>query len=74
MGGCGPPVQGMFVGPGNKMGEPISIESAEDHIFGLVLLNDWSGTCAAASLTAAPPRCAPPRPVMRKACTWPCTL
>lgn len=25
-----------------KIGEPISIEDAEDHIFGLVLLNDWS--------------------------------
>lgn len=36
-------VQGMFVGPGNKLGEPIDIASAEDHIFGLVLLNDWSG-------------------------------
>ncbi|NBO91859.1 MAG: fumarylacetoacetase [Planctomycetia bacterium] len=30
------------IGPGNKMGEPIRIEDAEDHIFGLVLLNDWS--------------------------------
>jgi fumarylacetoacetase len=32
-----------FVGPGNKMGEPISIEKAEEHIFGMVLMNDWSG-------------------------------
>ena len=24
------------------LGQPISIEQAEDHIFGLVLLNDWS--------------------------------
>ena len=32
-----------FVGPGNKLGEPISIEKAEDHIFGMVLMNDWSG-------------------------------
>jgi len=31
-----------FVGPGNKMGEPISIMNAEDHIFGLVVMNDWS--------------------------------
>jgi hypothetical protein len=36
-------VQGTFVGPGNKMGEPIDIADAEEHIFGLVLLNDWSG-------------------------------
>ncbi|XP_078329776.1 fumarylacetoacetase-like [Crassostrea virginica] len=31
-----------FVGPGNKLGEPISIEKAEEHIFGMVLMNDWS--------------------------------
>ena len=34
---------GFFVGPSNKMGEPIPIEKTEDHIFGLVLMNDWSG-------------------------------
>jgi fumarylacetoacetase len=33
---------GFFIGPGNRMGEPIAIESAADHIFGLVLVNDWS--------------------------------
>merc|ERR1712032_478140 len=33
---------GVFVGPGNAMGEPISLTNAEDHIFGMVLLNDWS--------------------------------
>ncbi len=26
----------------NKLGEPISIDEAEDYIFGMVLLNDWS--------------------------------
>jgi len=31
-----------FVGPGNNQGEPIPIENAEDHIFGVVLMNDWS--------------------------------
>ena len=31
-----------FVGPGNKLGEPIPIEEANDHIFGMVLMNDWS--------------------------------
>jgi fumarylacetoacetase len=31
-----------FVGPGNEMGEPIPIAEARDHIFGMVLLNDWS--------------------------------
>mgnify|MGYP000898508221 CR=1 FL=1 len=33
---------GMFVGPGNKLGEPINIAQAEEHIFGLCLVNDWS--------------------------------
>ena len=31
-----------ITGKKTKIGEPISIEDAEDHIFGLVLLNDWS--------------------------------
>jgi fumarylacetoacetase len=33
---------GIFVGPGNALGQPIPIDQAEDHIFGLCLLNDWS--------------------------------
>ncbi len=33
---------GFFVGPGNSLGQPIPIERAEEQIFGLVLLNDWS--------------------------------
>jgi len=33
---------GFFVGPGNALGEPVSIDRAEDHIFGFVLVNDWS--------------------------------
>jgi fumarylacetoacetase len=31
-----------FVGPGNSLGEPIEIDRATEHIFGLVLMNDWS--------------------------------
>jgi len=31
-----------FVGPGNRLGEPIPIQSAEGHVFGMCLLNDWS--------------------------------
>lgn len=31
-----------FGGPENKLGTPIKISEAEDHIFGLVLFNDWS--------------------------------
>jgi fumarylacetoacetase len=34
--------QAFFVGPGTKLGERISIANAEDHIFGFVLMNDWS--------------------------------
>lgn len=34
---------GAFIGgPANEMGTPISMEEAEDRIFGVVLLNDWS--------------------------------
>jgi fumarylacetoacetase len=50
----GPPVYGLtrqldyelelgaFIGPGNAMGEPIPIAQAEEHLFGVCLLNDWS--------------------------------
>jgi fumarylacetoacetase len=31
-----------LIGPGNLLGEPVSIDRATDHIFGLVLMNDWS--------------------------------
>ncbi|PAP76737.1 fumarylacetoacetase [Rubrivirga marina] len=33
---------GFFVGPGNALGEPIPVEEASRHIFGFVLVNDWS--------------------------------
>jgi fumarylacetoacetase len=33
---------GAFIGPGNNLGEPIPTGEAEQHIFGLCLLNDWS--------------------------------
>jgi fumarylacetoacetase len=33
---------GFFVGKGNELGETIPIENAEEHIFGLCLVNDWS--------------------------------
>lgn len=33
---------GFFVGRGNSLGESIPIEAAEEHIFGLCLVNDWS--------------------------------
>jgi fumarylacetoacetase len=33
---------GFVVGPGNRLGKSIPIGKALDHIFGVVLLNDWS--------------------------------
>ena len=33
---------GLFIGEGNPQGTPIPIAAAEQHIFGLCLLNDWS--------------------------------
>ena len=33
---------GAFIAGGNALGEVIGIEAAEDHLFGLCLLNDWS--------------------------------
>lgn len=33
---------GFFTGPGNALGHPIPVEEATDHIFGFVLVNDWS--------------------------------
>ena len=33
---------GVVVGKSNEMGKPVKVKDAEDYIFGLVLLNDWS--------------------------------
>lgn len=33
---------GFVIGKSNKMGTAVSIEDAEDHIFGMVIFNDWS--------------------------------
>ncbi|QHW34827.1 fumarylacetoacetase [Paenibacillus rhizovicinus] len=33
---------GWLIGAGNEQGRPIPIAEAEDHLFGLVLVNDWS--------------------------------
>jgi len=33
---------GAFIGPGNPLGAPIPIEDAEDQLFGVCLVNDWS--------------------------------
>jgi fumarylacetoacetase len=33
---------GLFVGPGNSLGDPIPIDRTDDHMFGVCLVNDWS--------------------------------
>ncbi|MCU0373537.1 MAG: fumarylacetoacetase [Ignavibacteria bacterium] len=33
---------GFFIGRGNELGESINVDKAEEHIFGLALVNDWS--------------------------------
>ncbi|HSP15160.1 MAG TPA: fumarylacetoacetase [Thermoanaerobaculia bacterium] len=33
---------GVIIGRGNDLGEPIPIHDAEQHVFGLCLVNDWS--------------------------------
>lgn len=33
---------GFLVGPGNELGQPIGVEQAGSHIFGVLLVNDWS--------------------------------
>lgn len=33
---------GAFIGAGNALGQPIPIDEVQEHLFGLVLLNDWS--------------------------------
>jgi fumarylacetoacetase len=33
---------GVVIGPGNALGRPVPIRRALEHVFGVVLLNDWS--------------------------------
>jgi fumarylacetoacetase len=33
---------GIFIGPGNEHGSSIAMDGAENHVFGMCLLNDWS--------------------------------
>lgn len=33
---------GIFIGSGNELGDPIAIDQADKHVFGLCLFNDWS--------------------------------
>jgi fumarylacetoacetase len=36
---------GCIIGKPVRMGDVPTAADADDHIFGIVLLNDWSGTC-----------------------------
>jgi fumarylacetoacetase len=33
---------GIYIGTGNALGNRVGLEAAEDHVFGVCLLNDWS--------------------------------
>ena len=33
---------GFVIGPGNKLGKPVPVARALEHVFGVVLFNDWS--------------------------------
>ena len=33
---------GTIISQGNELGHPVKVNDANDHIFGYVLLNDWS--------------------------------
>lgn len=33
---------GIFIGTGNALGQPVPIDDAENHVFGICLFNDWS--------------------------------
>ncbi len=35
-------LQAFLVGPGSALGQPVAMAQAEEHIFGVVLMNDWS--------------------------------
>ncbi|PRQ44884.1 putative fumarylacetoacetase [Rosa chinensis] len=56
------------VGPGNELGNPVDVNEAADHIFGLVLMNGWIGTTISTwivTLEALEPfSCDPPKKVI----------
>lgn len=33
---------GFVIGPGSKLGQPIPVNQTADHVFGMVIVNDWS--------------------------------
>lgn len=33
---------GVIIGPGNRLGAPVSVDDVDQHVFGMVLVNDWS--------------------------------
>jgi len=56
---------GFVIGPGNALGKRIPVQKAMDHVFGVVLLNDWSARDIQAWNTCrsglSSPRASPPR-------------
>jgi len=70
--------QAFFVGQGNKLGHPISAAEAADNIFGMVVMNDWSGESRPFAITHFTPRnlhavCLHTQPVIFKngnTCRW----
>src|SRR5262249_2402196 len=51
---------GCLVGPGNELGRPIPVAEAADHLFGMLLVNDWSARDIQAS------EYVPPAPFLAK--------
>jgi len=49
-------------GPENPLGKPIPMAQAEEHIFGMVLMNDWSGGSAIKLHISAPSFFSPGHP------------
>lgn len=47
----------MVIGKPSQMGKAVSVDEAEDHIFGFVLLNDWSARDFQQSEPAGPFTC-----------------
>ena len=64
---------GFFIGPGNQLGRPTPAETAPEHLFGIVLVNDWRRATSRPGNTCRSGRSSPrilPRPSLRGLCRW----
>jgi len=52
---------GIYIGEGNKLGSPVALDDAENHVFGLCLFNDWCnhGSTGTVPTTLEPTRRSP---------------